>query len=74
MYSALGQVIIMMGEQRQGLTYGLAVPDEIAWVDQIKKIPQRVCNLLDLKLYLVSQHGVTEFTEKTEPIAGEGRS
>ena len=46
MYSALGQTIIMMEEQQQGITYGLAVPDEMAWINQIAKIPKHVRNLL----------------------------
>ena len=74
MYSALGQAIIMMKEQQQGITYGLAVPDEMAWINQIEKIPEHVCNLLNLRIYLVSEDRVRELRDKTAPIAGEGRS
>jgi hypothetical protein len=59
-YSVLGQVIIMMEERQQRITYGLAVPDEMAWINQISKIPKHVCDLLNLRLYLVSKDGVKE--------------
>ena len=64
MYSALGQVIIMMKDQHRNITYGIALPDDTAWVTQINKIPEHVCNLLNLRLYLVSGHRVRELTEK----------
>ena len=63
MYSALGQTIIMMKEQEQEFTYGLAVPDDMAWINQIAKIPKHVCNLLNLRLYLVSKEGVRELSQ-----------
>lgn len=64
MYSALGQTIIMMKEQHQNITYGIAVPDEKDWITQINKIPKHICTLLNLRLYLVSEHKVRELPEK----------
>ena len=60
MYSALGQSVIMMKNHHHDLTYGLVFPDEEAWITQINKIPKNVCRLLNLRLYLVSAHGVKE--------------
>jgi hypothetical protein len=60
MYSALGQTIILMQERNHGLTYCIAVPDEKAWINQLEKIPKKVCNLLNLRLFLVSEEGVRE--------------
>ena len=60
LYSALGQTILLMHEKNHRLTFGIAVPDENEWINQIEKIPNRVCSLLNLKLYLVSKMGVRE--------------
>lgn len=43
MYSALGQSIIMMKDQHLGFTYGIAFPDEQAWVTY-KGINHRIFN------------------------------
>ena len=64
MYSALGQSIIMMKGQYKSFTYGIAFPDDDSWIVQVNKIPKHVCNLLNLRLYLVSEHRVRELTEK----------
>ncbi|CAB1065512.1 hypothetical protein D1BOALGB6SA_10309 [Olavius sp. associated proteobacterium Delta 1] len=64
MYSALGQSIIMMKNQYKGFTYGLAFPDDDTWIIQANKIPNHVCSLLNLRLYLVSQHRVKDLREK----------
>jgi len=60
LYSALGQTIILMKDMNNRPTFGIAVPDENEWINQIAKIPKRVCSLLNLKLYLVSRIGVKE--------------
>lgn len=61
MYSALGQAILMMKNPSKHTTFGLAVPDDVAWEKQLAKIPSRVCGLLSLKLWLVSESGAREF-------------
>jgi hypothetical protein len=58
MYSALGQVIMSMGDPRPQITYGLAVPDSEQWEGQLKKVPGRIRELLCLQLWLVSAAGV----------------
>ena len=63
-YSALGQVILMMGDQDNDITFGLAVPDDDSWESQLSKIPRRICELLNLKLWLVSEGGVREYKDK----------
>ncbi|KZD14999.1 MAG: hypothetical protein AO396_07055 [Candidatus Fermentibacter daniensis] len=60
MYSALGQAILMMDQENSTATFGLAVPDDAAWETHISKIPSRICDLLGLKLWLVSKKGVRE--------------
>ena len=57
LYSALGQTILQMHSE-QGLRYGLALPDTPQWEAQIRKIPVRVKDLLDLTLWLVGRDGV----------------
>jgi len=58
MYSALGQVVLSMGDPSSEITYGLAVPDSENWERQLKKVPGRIRELLSLKLWLVSAAGV----------------
>jgi len=60
MYSAIGQTVLMMGSNVNGVTYALAVPDLPEWERQMRKIPLRVKNLLHLKCFLVSSEGVRE--------------
>ena len=57
-YSALGQTILMMEKEEINITYAIAVPDQKNWEVQIKKIPDRIKYLLNLKCYLVSKTGV----------------
>jgi hypothetical protein len=57
-YSALGQVISQMDQASDTVRYGLAVPDSPEWEKQLQKVPERVRNLLDLELFLVSRTGV----------------
>lgn len=59
MYSAIGQTILMMDKPNSSI-YGVAVPDLPEWERQVKKIPNRVKNILNLKVYLVSVDGVRE--------------
>ena len=60
MYSAIGQVVLMMQERGDGTTYALAFPDLPEWETQVQKIPGRIKSLLNLKCYLVSSGGVRE--------------
>lgn len=58
MYSALGQVVLSMGDPSSHITYGLAVPDSERWERQLIKVPARIRELLRLQLWLVSEAGV----------------
>lgn len=58
MYSALGQVVLSMGDPSPDITYGLAVPDSAKWETQLRKVPARIKELLKLQLLLVSEGGV----------------
>lgn len=57
MYSALGQVVLSMGDPSPEITYGLAVPDSEQWERQLRKVPVRIRELLRLQLWLVSEAG-----------------
>jgi hypothetical protein len=67
MYSALGQLLLVMTEFDQITTYGIAVPDSPEWERQFEKIPQRVCERLRLRRLLVSAEGVSFFGLEAEP-------
>ena len=56
MYSALGQLLLQMGAR--GPTFVLAVPSSDKWRRHLSKIPDRVSELLDLRLALVSPSGI----------------
>lgn len=58
MYSALGQVVLSMGDPSTQITYALAVPDSEQWERQLKKVHNRIRELLRLQLWLVSETGV----------------
>jgi hypothetical protein len=58
MYSAIGQVVLSMGDPSPQITYGLAVPDSERWRKQLEKVPGRIRELLRLELWLVSEAGV----------------
>lgn len=58
MYSALGQIVLSMKAPAPETTYALAVPDEERWVAQLEKVPGRIRELLNLRLWLVSENGV----------------
>lgn len=60
-YSALGQIVLSMGNPDPAIQYGLAVPDSPEWERQIRKIPTRVQSLLKLNLWLVSERGVRNY-------------
>jgi hypothetical protein len=62
MYSALGQIILSMDEVSPTIKYGLAVPDTAQWEAQLNKIPDRVRDVLNLRLLLVSEAGVREIS------------
>jgi len=59
-YSALGQSLLLMGDQSSGLVYGIALPDQPDWETQMQKIPHRVKTILKLKCFLVSPRRVRE--------------
>ncbi len=60
MYSALGQIVLSMGDPSPQITYGLAVPDVASWETQLLKIPHRIRDLLRVGVFLVSPKGVRE--------------
>jgi hypothetical protein len=59
-YSALGQIVLLMNEDNNKVFYGLAVPDQPEWERQLKKVPRRVKELLSLRCILVSEENVRE--------------
>ena len=59
-YSALGQIVLLMSEDNSKVFYGLAVPDQPEWERQLKKVPRRVKELLSLRCILVSEGNVRE--------------
>lgn len=58
MYSALGQIVLSMCNPSAEIIYALAVPDEEKWAMQLRKVPNRIRELLQLQLWLVSETGV----------------
>ena len=58
MYSALGQVVLSMRDSSPQITYALVVPDSERWERQMKKVPAWICEVLRLRLWLVSEIGV----------------
>ena len=50
MYSALGQLVLSMKAQTPEITYALAVPDEERWAMQLQKVPNRIREILNLRL------------------------
>jgi hypothetical protein len=58
MYSALGQVVLSMRDSSPQITYALAVPDSDQWERQMRKVPGWICEMLRLRLWLVSETGV----------------
>lgn len=60
LYSALGQAVLQMLGATANLSFAIAVPDSEKWEDQLRKVPQPVRNLLNLRLYLASPTGVRE--------------
>jgi len=59
-YSALGQVVLLMSEDNNKVFFGLAVPDQPEWERQLKKVPRRIKELLSLRCILVSEGNVRE--------------
>lgn len=60
MYSAIGQIVLMMEVPSNEVTYGLAFPDLPEWERQVQKVPEQIKRLLCLKCFLVSTDGVRE--------------
>lgn len=59
-YSALGQLVMVMRHIEDSTSYAIAVPDSPEWERQVAKIPAAVAERLRLHLYLVSESGVRE--------------
>jgi hypothetical protein len=59
-YSALGQIVLLMNEDNNEVFFGLAAPDQPEWERQLKKVPKRVKELLSLRCILVSEGNVRE--------------
>ena len=60
LYSALGQLLLLMNEDRPTTRFGLAVPDSPQWEKQLMKVPTSVGRRLNLSLFLVSPTGVRQ--------------
>jgi hypothetical protein len=58
MYSALGQIVLSMGDPSPEITYALAVHDDAKWEVHLRKVPDGIRRLLRLQLWLVSDTGV----------------
>ena len=58
MYSALGQIVLSMSNPSSKITCALAVPDDLKWEIQMRKVPDEIKRLLRLQLWLVSETGV----------------
>jgi len=58
MYSALRQIVLSMKAPSPEITNALSVPDEERWALQLQKVPGRIRELLNLRLWLVSENGV----------------
>jgi Holliday junction resolvase-like predicted endonuclease len=61
LYSALGQLLLLMEQPPNVARYCLATPDTKQWRAQFAKVPDRVVELLGLEFFLVSRAGVTPF-------------
>ncbi len=61
MYSAIGQLVLQMKDNSEGLVYALAVPDAPAWRKQIEKIPLFAFARLSLRAYLIASDSVSEY-------------
>lgn len=61
LYSALGQLLLVMKLPPTVARYCLAAPDTEQWRAQFAKVPDRVVELLGLEFFLVSREGVTPF-------------
>ena len=59
-YSALGQIVLLMNEDNNEVFFGLAAPDQLEWERQLNKVPRRVKELLSLRCILVSEGNVRE--------------
>jgi hypothetical protein len=64
MYSALGQLLLLMQDFEASTSYAIAVPDSVDWERQLAKVPVAVTKRLPLRLYLVSEHGVRDVTRR----------
>ena len=63
MYSALGQLLLLMEQPPEMARFCLATPDTPQWRAQLAKVPNRVVELLGLEFFLVSMDGVTKFAK-----------
>jgi hypothetical protein len=67
MYSALGQIMLSRRDPSPQITYALAVPDSERWERQMRKVPAWICELLRLRLWLVSKAGVRSVSRVAPP-------
>ena len=67
LYSALGQIVMSMGNPAPTIQYGLALPDAPEWERQVRKVPGRVLELLKLNVWLVSPKGVRRYGAQPAP-------
>lgn len=58
MYSALGQLLVSMHGGDANIRFALAVPDSEDWTRQVQKIPERVKQVLNMDVLMVSSSGV----------------
>lgn len=58
-YSALGQLIMIMETDSDSIRYGVAVPDRPEWKEKLEQIPPDVRKALKLDLFLVAKDDVT---------------
>jgi len=57
-YSALGQLMLVMKVSNPQVRYGLAVPSSPQWIHQLRKVPPEVTGRLAIDLYAVAPNSV----------------
>jgi hypothetical protein len=66
LYSALGQLLLVMRIRSPHVRYGLAVPDTRQWRSQLRKIPKELRERLNLDLYAVRDGALTHYQPREE--------
>lgn len=73
LYSALGQLLMKIGEPPWAFKAALAFPDTDSWIGQVNKIPSWLVNQLKLDVYLVGAGTVPKINnESAKPCAQAG--